>query len=327
MQCRQTEYLLQVYIMMLGDFGNTEREAFKTGFSVFLLVLYSFLVTVIMLNVLIAIASDSYEKCLLNSRKLFGRARVMLIAELVSFQSLLCKRDLQGDTKEEKEPIENGIYSYWWTSGSWSWTHKWSRGSILFFGLSMFVTIVWTVAELVGFAKGDKYVSVVRSLSSVFINIALYITIILFLDRNSQSEKSERHGKEWTNSLQRLVLRVLGASKHGKSDQMRKRRKGNEEWHGRVQFLQCEMDRIAERQTDLVNEQSDNFQQIMKQSEKRMRSQMHALEERSRETNHSIMSAVHELKSLISLADSSAPSRGSPVPNEVDVNVMRNMLD
>jgi hypothetical protein len=318
-QCSQTEYMLQFYIMMLGDFGNTERESFSSGFSVFLLVLYSFLVTVILLNVLIAIASDSYEKCLLNSQKLFGRARVMLVAELVSFQSLFQKKDFQGESSNNEKNMEEGVYSNWWMSGSWSWTRKWSRGSILFFGLSMFVTIVWTIAELVGFSQGERDASIVNSLSSVFINIALYVTVILFLGRNSVSTRNDAFAKkEWSNSLQRVVLRILGASEERKESRRRKRR-GQEDWHGRVHFLQREMDRIAEKQTELVNEQSEEFHTLMNQLESRLRTELHAIEESFRATNQTVVSVVDELKALISLAGSSAPGQ-NPVPEEVEVH-------
>ena len=137
-QCKQSEYLLGVYSILLGDFGIFSRDDFSTSFSVFLLVLYTFLVTVVLLNVLIAIASDSYEKCLLKSQKLFGRARVMLIAQLASFQSLLRRMDQDADSPE---PLagEGIVYSKWWTSAGL--THNWSRGSILFFGLSMLVMV------------------------------------------------------------------------------------------------------------------------------------------------------------------------------------------
>jgi hypothetical protein len=143
-ECNQSDYLLNSYIMLLGDFGNFERESFTTGFSVFLLVAYSFLVTVILMNVLIAIASDSYEKCLLKSQKLFGRARVYFLAKLASFQSLLRKRDLDADAPVDTLDQENdGVYSSWWTSGSWSWTRKWSRATVLFFVISLIVTCIW----------------------------------------------------------------------------------------------------------------------------------------------------------------------------------------
>ena len=82
-------------------------------------VVYSFMVVVVLLNVLIALASDSYEKCLVRSQYLFGRARVMLIAELVSFQNLLRRHG-------EEEVATYGVYSVWCWSDSWA--NGWSRG-------------------------------------------------------------------------------------------------------------------------------------------------------------------------------------------------------
>jgi hypothetical protein len=324
-QCKQSEYLLQSYIMLLGDFGNSDRETFTTGFSVFLVVLYSFLVTVILMNVLIAIASDSYEKCLLKSQKLFGRARVMLVAELASFQTLLSKREHDDSASiDDRDKGQDGVYSEWWTSGSWSCFRNWSRASLLFLVLSMIVIFVWTIAELVGFSRGDKYVSILLSLSSVFVNIALYIVIILFLGRHSATKKDEVDGKnEWSNSIQRVVLRVLGASKEASKESARKIA-GEDVWHGRVQFLQREMDRIAERQNELVAEQSENFQNMVNHSEARVRAELNAIEQRFKETNTSITSAVDELKALISLAGSSNGER-TPVPKEVDINIRGNM--
>ena len=137
-QCEQSEYLLGVYTILLGDFGVFTREDFPTAISVFMVVFYSFLVTVVLLNVLIAVASDSYEKCLLKSQKLFGRARVMLIAELASFQSLLRRCDQDAKSQDQSSP-KDIVYSKWWSSTGLN--HNWSRGSVLFFWLSGVVTV------------------------------------------------------------------------------------------------------------------------------------------------------------------------------------------
>lgn len=332
-QCKPSEYALQAYTVLLGDFGTLDRDAFKTRFSVFLVVIYSFLVCIVLLNVLIAIASDSYEKCLLKSQQLFGRARVMLVAELASFQSLLRKRDPRNQkvTVDEK----NGINSQWLSRGNW--TGDWSRGSLLFFSLSMVVVIIWTVAELVGFAKGEQYGSILLSLSSVFVNIGLYIVMILFLGRHSGSNKgTSGEKKEWSNSLQRLVLRTLGASRGNGNEQWKRKRRWEEEWNGRVHFLQREMDRIADRQTGLVAEQSESLQHMINLSESRVRTELTAIEQRftlleaallkelhgTRETNANVKFAVEELKALISMAGSSSDNR-SPVPSEVKIHSHR----
>jgi cation transporter-like permease len=50
---------LRVYAILLGDFGLFNRESFFSVFSVCLVVLYTFMVVLVLLNVLIAVASDS----------------------------------------------------------------------------------------------------------------------------------------------------------------------------------------------------------------------------------------------------------------------------
>lgn len=75
-KCSQNEYYLKVcgisssqrfsllcfpkvYAILLGDFGLFQRENFTSGFSTALAVLYTFMVVLVLLNVLIAVASDS----------------------------------------------------------------------------------------------------------------------------------------------------------------------------------------------------------------------------------------------------------------------------
>mmetsp|Transcript_3044 Transcript_3044/g.6749 ORF Transcript_3044/g.6749 Transcript_3044/m.6749 type:complete len:379 (+) Transcript_3044:3-1139(+) len=323
-QCQQSEYLLKVYSILLGDFGIFTRDDFVSGVSVFLVVLYTFLVTVVLLNVLIAIASDSYEKCLLKSQKLFGRARVMLIAELASFQSLLRRRDQ--DSKSLESPTAKGVvYSKWWTSSGLA--HNWSRGSVLFFWLSMIVTVCWTFAELVGYVQGVQVGSILMSFSSVLINIALYIIIMVFLDRNSASNSSKKNvpmdGRdERSISLQKLVHWVFDVSRRSKKVSSRFSR-GQDVWHGRVEFLQREMDHNAEKQTELVMTQSEHLQNSMNASETRLRKEVNRIDEKfelleasiqdelkeTREVNASIISAVEELRILISMGQRSTSGK------------------
>jgi hypothetical protein len=173
-----------------------------------------------------------------------------------------------------------------------------------------------TIAELYGWARGEKYVSILLSLSSVFVNIILYIIIIIFLGRNSTGKKSDDNGKREWNSLQRVVLRVLGAS----AKDARGKKKVIEEWHGRIQFLQKEMDRIADNQADIVNQSEYRVMTELNQSESRVMAELSLIEDRFKQTNASIIAAVDELKALISLAGDSNPGNLSPIPKEVDVN-------
>jgi hypothetical protein len=95
--CDQKEGYLYVYTMLFGEF---EREDFDTTLSVIMFVVYTFIVVIVMLNVLIAIVGDSYDKSMLDATRLFGRARVLFVAELFAFerglQSLMCCGDSWG---------------------------------------------------------------------------------------------------------------------------------------------------------------------------------------------------------------------------------------
>ena len=76
---------LSVYQMIFGEFQVSWYEAESKGLtacSVALFVIFMFFVVVVMLNVLIAIVSDSYDFALTRAEKLFLRARLVLVAEL-----------------------------------------------------------------------------------------------------------------------------------------------------------------------------------------------------------------------------------------------------
>ena len=314
-ECKQSEYLLRVYTILLGDFGDFERENFTSIFSVFLVVLYSFLVTVVLLNVLIAVASDSYEKCLVRSQNLFGRARVMLIAELVSFQNLLTKSDSKRD--------KSRIYSKWWISCCWC--QNWSRGSVLFLCISTLIVIGWTLAELLGYASGERYGSIVFSLASVVVNVLLFAAIMIFLAKGAASRKntSSEDDEDVSDSMiQRAMLRLLGTSRDQQLNG-RKARGEVDDWHGRVDYLKREMSIIVE-------EHSKSTEALVRQSESRLRAELNVIGENygslksylldevkeSKSANAKVTMAVAELKTLISMAASTSEMR-TPVPSEI----------
>jgi hypothetical protein len=78
---------LRVYALLLGDFDLDDyRES--TGLT-FLFVVFTLLGVVILLNVLIAVIADSYEKATISSLLLFGRARVGFVAQNQALESFL----------------------------------------------------------------------------------------------------------------------------------------------------------------------------------------------------------------------------------------------
>lgn len=179
------------------------------------------------------------------------------------------------------------------------------------------------------------------SFASVFINIALYIIIMIFLDRSSattSTAKNEPTGISWSISYQKGVHWVLGVSRRSQTVSSRFSR-GQDAWHGRVEFLQREMDRNTERQKELVMAQSECLQSLVNSSETRVRTEINNIDEKfkfleasvqeelkgTREVNASILSAVNELRVLIALADGSNSGKSSimDIPSEVDVGQVK----
>ena len=87
------ETLVSVWRLLLGDFGAKYDFAdFASGegplprdwFILFCFIIFTIIGLVLMLNILIAVVSDSYEHAQINARPLFLIARISLVAELDS---------------------------------------------------------------------------------------------------------------------------------------------------------------------------------------------------------------------------------------------------
>uniref|UniRef100_A0A7S1BKL7 Ion transport domain-containing protein n=1 Tax=Corethron hystrix TaxID=216773 RepID=A0A7S1BKL7_9STRA len=88
------------YHITLGEFDhglyyNETSQFFFFAFTIF--------AAIILLNVLIAIVSDSYDRARIDSEKLFGRARIMFVAELTVFERMLHPDRQHTDATEEGE--------------------------------------------------------------------------------------------------------------------------------------------------------------------------------------------------------------------------------
>lgn len=189
LKCTPAEYYLQTYTILLGDFGHFDRDNFETAFSVLLIVSFTFMVVIVLLNVLIAIVGDSYEKCLIRSKSLFGRARVMLIAELGSFQHLL-----RTDSRKDGDAPEN-IYSKWWYGAFGFGNQRCSRGSAIFFFLSGLIVLIWFVAETAGYFTGKRVGNYAFSLCSILVNVLLFLGIVALLSNGASSTNGRSTGR------------------------------------------------------------------------------------------------------------------------------------
>jgi hypothetical protein len=94
---------------MLGDF---ERDWFDQPLTLFMFFAYTFIANIMMLNVLIAVVSDSYEHAMIKSKFLFRRARLELVAEFdTMFTCWDGTRRLQKQREREREAARNGGYA------------------------------------------------------------------------------------------------------------------------------------------------------------------------------------------------------------------------
>jgi len=80
-----TNEYLKAYTIMLGDIDSESLQR-RPGIII-LFVLYTFGVTIVLLNILIAIVSESYVNAVFSSTLMLGKARVMFVAELMSMKS------------------------------------------------------------------------------------------------------------------------------------------------------------------------------------------------------------------------------------------------
>ena len=287
--CKPSEYYLSVYSILLGDYGQFDREDFHTPFSVFLIVLFSFMVVIVLLNVLIAIVSDSYEKCLIRSQFLFGRARVMILAELISFQNLL-RKDSRQIKYEDSD--RNTFRKLWMRQRS----RGWSKGSLIFFGLSTLTLLTWFVGEMVGFAAGEDHGTITFSLGSIIVNVGVLVLMLTFLSQgtsgltgasstsNNNSGSTSNCASCWyRNSIQSCMVRLLGTSEGSSFDQD----SDSGMWRGRAVYIQREMTRITSESKNQLKAETKNL-------ESQLYSEMETLERRVLESEMAVMSAISE---------------------------------
>mmetsp|Transcript_31510 Transcript_31510/g.41872 ORF Transcript_31510/g.41872 Transcript_31510/m.41872 type:complete len:430 (+) Transcript_31510:149-1438(+) len=78
------EGYLRAYTMMLGEFSDDEHKANPVIIPLF--IVYTFVVTIVLLNILIAIVSDSYQCSFISSELMHGKARILFFSELHSIK-------------------------------------------------------------------------------------------------------------------------------------------------------------------------------------------------------------------------------------------------
>lgn len=277
LDCEPSEYYLKVYSVLLGDFGLFDREEdfFNERFALVVFVIFTFLIAIVLLNVLIAIISDSYEKCLLRSRHLFGRARVLQLAEIIAIQYLFkdANSDVKGPSALESRCNPSRCLSCLRNI-------KWTKGGSTFSLFSALAFVLWCVAEAYASSNSKTKVDnqLALSFGTIIINIFVFIVFNFFLTRET--------GKEGiiVNCVQRFMMQFLGRGEEAELSL------GNEpdDWRGRVNYLSNEMQRLNE---EFVGQTRD----MIEGSEERTLTQMYELEMRMDRFQDNIINQVRQL--------------------------------
>jgi len=263
--CTPGSYYLMVYSIILGDF---ETDDFNTNLSLVLFVFFSVLVVIVLLNVLIAIISDSYEKCAVNSKGLFGRTRALLVAEIVSFQGLF--RNLKDDS----------------TGGCLKGFGliRCTKGGFTFICLAALVVVVWIFAEIIlSKFKDGEHGNPVHSIISILVNVFVLAIVLIALSRTQQS-KSRSH-IEFYASIQNITLRLLGTTTEDSSVQGHE----VEEWAGKLIFLKNEISRTATETSDLTRVLMETE---LANSNRRMRRRILSLENKLQKSEENVLAQV-----------------------------------
>ena len=69
-------------VVRIALIGDLEADLFDTDLAIFLIVVFLFVVVIVLLNILIAVVGDSYEKTLTNSEAIYLRSRFESAAEM-----------------------------------------------------------------------------------------------------------------------------------------------------------------------------------------------------------------------------------------------------
>ena len=214
---------------------------------------------------------------------MFGRARVLLIAELAAFQNLLSFHDL---TEQDS----------WWNRYI-ACTKGRSRSSILFSVLSLLVTTFWTIGEVLGSLLGPNYGNLLMSLGSMAVNLLLLCGVIFFLSAGSSDQSDQyyrsRYLDWYSRYFQSSMVRMLGSSSSKINTN------GLEIiWQGRLHYLRNEMIRISDDSTKKWEVQIESLQSFLNVRESSMKEELtqmqHALTE-MHEGNRRLLEKVSKL--------------------------------
>ena len=278
--------LLYSYAILLGQI---DLYLFDTPFTTLLWVLYTFSVVIVVLNFLIAIVGDSYDKSMTKIEMHFGRARLMFMVEVSAFLSYVVA-PIQGtdeDTGFRRMLLcgsVKGTFIYLLFAGG------------LFTGFA-FLTIEKNILD--------------RSGDAVYIALASLLSVAVaspFIWKFGCAKARKRFKLfKYIGKFLTAVFRVfLGKSIRGdRSDKEKK------DWGGRIAHLIDSMNEVIRESEEITNSKISNLENVIQKSSTKLDRQMEEVKKlttpRDEEKNHELDRRVAalevnilEIKALVS---------------------------
>ncbi|KAL7568630.1 hypothetical protein ACA910_022729 [Epithemia clementina (nom. ined.)] len=250
---------LRTYSILLGDFELNDMTA-TTGTSI-LFIIFTVFGVVILLNVLIAVISDSYEKATMSGHLLFGRARVLYVAQNEALERFLqpsrwsedsVLAAAAGDTSSVAVPPGR---------------HKTARAAIRWTVLlAILGTALYALLFLIGivtkFGKEDSWVGfVIGLILALVLFCALWVVGTFILDGILRDLLPDRAEKvyDFIGRINGCLVGTMSNCLFGLSKQkvstLSNDEAIDEDWTGRVKYLENVLERmIADTKAELKSE-------------------------------------------------------------------------
>eukprot|EP00980_Cylindrotheca_fusiformis_P002981 scaffold692_cov118-Cylindrotheca_fusiformis.AAC.3 len=245
--------LLYSYSILLGQI---DLFIFDTAFTTILWVGYTFSVVIVVLNFLIAIVGDSYDKSMTKIETHFGRARLMFMVEVSAFLSYVVA-PLSSD-------VNNKGVRRWLLCGSWKGTLIYCLFAIGLFSGFAFLTIKKDILD--------------RSGEDVFVTLAVVLVLLVltpFLWKfGCFGCLSRLKIFQFLGQILTTIFRLfLGKSIRG--DRTDKEKK---DWGGRIAHLITSMDACIRESEEITNRNIANLERTMSRSIERIENQMRTIQ-------------------------------------------------
>lgn len=225
---------LGVYRVIIGDMEYSDYSS--SPLTIVLFVLLTFVGIIILLNILIAIVDESYEKSKMKAAALFGRARLALVAKIIALEGMLLPYDPKIHVHKHrwKRVYDRSAHYFMWIM------------SLALFGCAWWIFYEISVDIIDALIKrgisdsGSTAVAVV-SLLPLYIITAVLLSFA-FTGWGSH-RRSWRHWVSWfqDNKFLKYLCQVpvtfITLSILGTRRKKRKKKDDEDEWAGRLDHI------------------------------------------------------------------------------------------